>query len=51
MGILESLKSNMSTSGELLRFFVQKKQWWLVPMIALLLVFRVLIVRVPRKSD
>ena len=51
MGILGSLKSNMSTSGELLQFFMQNKRWWLVPMIAFLLVFRVLIVRVPRKSD
>lgn len=31
-------------AGELLRFFMQDKWWWLTPMIFMLLVFSVLVI-------
>jgi uncharacterized protein DUF5989 len=43
MEILDSAKRNLNSSGELLRFFIQNKRWWLVPMIAILLVLGVII--------
>jgi hypothetical protein len=44
MAVLDGVKTKASTSGELLRFFMKNKIWWLMPMIVILLVFGVLIV-------
>jgi hypothetical protein len=44
MAILDGVKTKASTSGELLQFFMKNKVWWLMPMVAVLLVFGVLIV-------
>jgi hypothetical protein len=44
MGFLGNLKGSLNTSGELLKFFMQNKWWWLVPMVAILLIFGALIV-------
>jgi hypothetical protein len=38
------MRSILNTSGELLQFFMQNKWWWLVPMVAILLMFGALIV-------
>jgi uncharacterized membrane protein len=43
MEIFDSAKRNLNSSGELLRFFMQNKRWWLVPMITILLVLGVII--------
>ena len=34
----------VSTAGELFQFLWQRKLWWLIPMVAILLVFGILIV-------
>ena len=44
MSILDGMQSKASTSGELLRFFLKNKRWWMIPMLVLLLFFGVLIV-------
>lgn len=38
------MSSNFKVAGELLAFLWQRKLWWLIPMIAVLLVFALFIV-------
>ena len=42
--VLQSLRSKLSASRELLQFFWQNKWWWLIPMVLGLLALGVLIV-------
>lgn len=44
MSVLDGMKTRANSSGELLRFFMKNKIWWLMPMIVVLLVFGILIV-------
>ncbi len=44
MGILRMMLANFGTAGELLTFLWSRKLWWLVPMVALLLVFGLLLI-------
>ena len=39
-----SMASNLGVAGELLGFLWQRKLWWLIPMVALLLVFGLLLI-------
>lgn len=41
---LRSMGANLSVVGELLRYLWQQKLWWLIPMVALLMVFGLLII-------
>jgi hypothetical protein len=41
---LRSMTSNFGVVGELMRFLWQRKLWWLIPMVAVLLVFGLLLV-------
>jgi hypothetical protein len=36
--------SNLGVAGELLGFLWQRKLWWLIPMVAVLLVFGLLLI-------
>jgi len=40
---IRSMVSNMSVVGELLAFLWKQRLWWLIPMVALLLVFGLLL--------
>lgn len=44
MSRLTDISARMSIMTELLRFLWQRKLWWLVPMVAILLVFGMLLV-------
>jgi len=39
-----SMTSNVSVVGELLTFLWRQKLWWMIPMVALLLVFGLLLI-------
>jgi len=39
-----SMKSNLGVVGELLGFLWKQKMWWLVPMVAVLLIFGLLLI-------
>ena len=39
-----SMASNFSVVGELLGFLWERKLWWLIPMVAILLVFGLLLI-------
>jgi hypothetical protein len=41
---IRSMTSNVAVVGELLTFLWQRKLWWLVPMVAVLLLFGLLII-------
>jgi len=41
---IRSMIANLGVSGELLRFLWQRKLWWLIPMVAVLLIFGLLLV-------
>jgi len=41
---IRSMIANLGVSGELLRFLWQRKLWWLIPMVFMLLVFALLVV-------
>ena len=41
---LRIMASNISVVGELIRFLWQRKLWWLLPMIILLLLFGLLMI-------
>jgi hypothetical protein len=41
---LRSMKSNFGVAGELLAFLWQRKLWWLIPMVTLLLLFGLLLI-------
>jgi hypothetical protein len=38
------MKSNLGVAGEFLGFLWQRKLWWLIPMIVLLLIFGLLLI-------
>ncbi len=39
MQLLESLVVRLGTAGELVKFFLENKWWWLVPALVVLLLF------------
>jgi len=39
-----SMFSNLGVAGELLGFLWQRKLWWLIPMVAVLLIFGLLLI-------
>lgn len=41
---LRSMSSNFSVVGELLAFLWARKLWWLIPMVAVLLLFGLLLI-------
>ena len=41
---MRSMSSNFGVVNELLRFLWQRKLWWLIPMVVVLLVFGLLLV-------
>jgi hypothetical protein len=41
---LRSMKSNLGVTGELLSFLWQRKLWWLIPMVTVLLVLGLLMI-------
>jgi len=41
---MRSMISNLGVVGELLRFLWQRKLWWLIPMVAVLLIFGLLLI-------
>jgi hypothetical protein len=41
---IRSMTSNFGVAGELLSFLWQRKLWWLIPMITLLLIFGLLLI-------
>ncbi|MGD2159202.1 MAG: DUF5989 family protein [Anaerolineales bacterium] len=41
---LRSMASNLGVAGELLGFLWQRKLWWLIPMIIVLLLFGLLLI-------
>lgn len=41
---IRSMIANLGVSGELLRFLWQRKLWWLIPMVAVLLIFGLLLI-------
>jgi len=41
---IRSMTSNVAVVGELLTFLWQRKLWWLVPMVAVLLLFGLLLI-------
>ena len=44
MGYLQRVAAKLGIMGELLVFFWERKLWWMIPMIIVLLAFGVLIV-------
>ena len=44
MGFLSQSKRRFGIAGELIQFLIHNKRWWLVPMVAVLLVFAVILV-------
>lgn len=41
---IRSMTSNVGVAGELLAFLWQRKLWWLIPMIVVLLLFGLLLI-------
>ena len=41
---LRSMSSNLGVVGELLAFLWARKRWWLIPMVAVLLIFGLLLI-------
>jgi len=44
MGLVKNFVSKLGIFGELLSFFWQKKLWWLIPIIAFLVLFGLLLI-------
>ena len=44
MGAVKSFVSKMGIFGELLVFLWQRKKWWLIPMIVVLVLFGLLLI-------
>ena len=44
MGILKRTREKLGIVGELFEFLWARKLWWLVPMVAVLIIFGVLLV-------
>jgi len=42
--LIRSMVSNVSVAGELLKYLWSKRLWWLIPMVALLMVFGLLVI-------
>jgi len=42
--LIRSMGSNFGVVGELMRFLWQRKLWWLIPMVIVLLVFGLLLI-------
>jgi Family of unknown function (DUF5989) len=43
VSVMRGIVSKLGIAGELLGFFWSQKRWWLVPMVAVLLVFGLLL--------
>jgi len=41
---IRRMVANLGVSGELLRFLWQRKRWWLIPMVVVLLLFGLLLI-------
>ena len=41
---VRSMMSNLGVVGELLSFFWERKLWWLIPMVSILLLFGLLLI-------
>lgn len=41
---IRTMKSNFGVAGELLAFLWARKLWWLIPMVALLMIFGLLLI-------
>jgi len=41
---IRSMVANLGVFGELLRFLWQRKLWWLIPMVVVLMLFALLVV-------
>lgn len=41
---LRSMKSNLGVVGELLGFLWERRLWWLIPMVTMLLIFGLLLI-------
>lgn len=41
---LRSMSSNIGVVGELVNFLWERKLWWLIPMVAVLLIFGLLVI-------
>jgi len=39
-----SMRTNVGTAGELITFLRERKLWWLIPMVAVLLLFGILLI-------
>lgn len=44
MSFIRRMLSNLGVAGELLSFLWQRKRWWLIPMVAVLLLFGLLLI-------
>ena len=44
MGFVRSMITKLGVAGELLKFLWQRKLWWLIPMVTLLLLLGLLLV-------
>ncbi|HHL39095.1 MAG TPA: hypothetical protein ENJ37_01175 [Deltaproteobacteria bacterium] len=44
MGIVERARTKLGIAGEVIAFLWARKLWWLIPMVAMLLFFGLLIV-------
>lgn len=44
MRLIRTMWTNLGVAGELVRFLWQRKLWWLVPMVVMLLLFALLLV-------
>ncbi len=43
MGILNTMKSRLGIMGELLTFLWERKMWWMIPIVIVLLFFGILL--------
>ena len=41
---IRSMRSNLGVVGELLTFLWQRKLWWLIPMVTVLMLFAMLVI-------
>ena len=44
MSVIKDISGKLRIAGELLGFLWQQKLWWMIPMVAVLLVFGIVIV-------
>jgi presenilin-like A22 family membrane protease len=44
MSVIRDITAKLGIAGELLGFLWQQKLWWMIPMVAVLLVFGIVIV-------